>query len=88
MSLNAPEIEQCRQAISAMAEAMLSGDCSYIEGVRAIFGLLKDAHIDQFDEPFVTFVAIHSETDAVPVGKFREQWHPEAKVRFPLAIVR
>jgi hypothetical protein len=81
MSLNAPEIERCRAQIVATAEAMLSGDCSYVEGVRAICGLLRNARIDPFDEPFVTFVAIDSETDAVPVGRLREQWHPEAKVR-------
>jgi len=82
VSLNAPEIEQSREQISVTAKAMLSGNCSYIEGVRAIRGLFESACIDQFDEPFVAFVAIDSETDAVPVGRFRELWQPDAKVRF------
>ncbi len=82
MSLNAIDIEQSRERIGAAAKAMLSGECSYIEGVRTICGLFQKARIDQFDEPFVTFVAIDSETDAVPIGRFREQWHPDAKIKF------
>jgi hypothetical protein len=82
VSINAPEIERYRQQISATAQAMLSGDCSYIEGVRAMRGLFESGHVDQFEEPFVAFVAIDSETDAVPVGRFREQWHPDAQMRF------
>ncbi|MBB5699172.1 DUF2489 domain-containing protein [Sphingomonas yantingensis] len=82
MSLNAIDIEQARERISVMANAMLSGDCSYIEGVRTICGLFQRARVDRFAEPFITFVAIDSETDAVPVSKVREQWHSDAKVKF------
>ena len=81
MSLNAIDIEQSRAKISATAKVMLSGECSFIEGVRAICGLFKRARIDQAAEPFVTFVAIDSETDAVPIGAVREKWHPEAKLK-------
>lgn len=49
---------------------------------RTIRGLFPRARIDQFAEPFVTFVAIDSETDAVPVGRFRELWHRDAKIKF------
>jgi hypothetical protein len=82
MSLNAIDIEQSRERIGMTAKAMLSGECSYIEGVRTICGLLPGARIDQFAEPFVTLVAVDSETDAVPVGRFRELWHPDAKIKF------
>ena len=82
MSLNAIDIERSRERIGTTANAMLSGECSYIEGVRAIYGLFEEARIDGFAEPFVTFVAIDSETDAVPIGRFLEQWHPDAKLKF------
>lgn len=82
MSLNAIEIEQCRARIGATAKAMLSGECSYIEGARTICGLFHDARVDQFAEPFLKFVAINSETDAVPVGRFLAQWNSEAKMKY------
>lgn len=82
MSLNGIDIEQTRERIGVAAKAMLSGECSYIEGARTICELFQRARIDQFAEPFVTFVAIDSETDAVPVAKVREQWHPDAKIKF------
>jgi hypothetical protein len=75
MGLNAIEIEQSRKEIAATAEAMLVDDCSYIEGTRTICGLLDRAQVDQFEEPFVTFVGINSETDFVPLGWLREHWH-------------
>jgi len=82
MSMNAIDIEQSREKIGMTAKAMLFGECSYIESVRTICGLLPGARIDQFAEPFVTLVAVDSETDAVPVGKSRELWRPDAKVKF------
>ena len=75
------DIEQSREKISATAKAMLLGERPYIEGIRVICGLLQRARVDRFADPFVTFVAIDSETDAVPVGRLREQWHPDAKVK-------
>ena len=81
MSLNALDIEQSRERISATAKAMLSGECSFIEGSRRIVGLLHRARIDQLMEPFVAFVRIDSETDEVPVGRFRNEWHSEAKAK-------
>jgi hypothetical protein len=82
MGLESIDIEQCREKIGATARAMLSGECSYIEGARVICGLFHRARIDQFTEPFIRFVAIDSQTDAVPIGKYRDQWHPEAQIKF------
>ncbi|MEE4451201.1 hypothetical protein [Novosphingobium resinovorum] len=81
MSLNAIEIERCRAEIGATARAMLSGECSYISGARAICGLFQGARVDGFAEPFLRFVAINSETDAVPVGTAIARWHPDAKIK-------
>ena len=81
MSIDAIEIEQARERIGTTAREMLADDCSYIEGSRQIVALLHRARIDQFTQPFVVFVAIDSETDAVPIGELREGWHPEAKIK-------
>ena len=81
MSINAVEIEQARSRISDTAQSMLTGECSYIEGARRICDMLRQAKLDSFEEPFVRFVAITSETDEVPVEDLRERWHPEAKTK-------
>src|ERR1700722_9284950 len=81
MSINLEYIAQARTEIAEVCQTMLGGTLSYIEGSRLVCQLLKAANLEQLEPPFVTFVAISSETDNVPVGKFRDQWHPEAKIR-------
>ena len=61
---------------------MLDGECSYIEGSRRILRKLEGARIDGQLEPFVTFIAIDSETDAIPVGTQLEHWADAAITRF------
>ncbi len=43
--------------------------------------MLDSARLDRFEEPFVAFVAITSETDAVPIGELRERWHADARTK-------
>lgn len=82
---SAPEPD-CREARKARSRAriittakqMLTGECSYLEGSRIISDLLTAADIDRQVEPFVTFVAIESQTDHVPLGRVRELWSSEA----------
>lgn len=81
MSINFAEIEQARARIVDTAQEMLAGRISYIEGTRAICGMLNAARLDQLQDPFVNFTAIDSETDAVPVGDVRERWHPDARLK-------
>lgn len=57
---------------------MLGGTVSFIEGSRIVSSRAKAAGYDTLSEPWVAFVAIDSETDAVPVGKVRDLWQPEA----------
>jgi hypothetical protein len=81
MSINDAYITQMRQRIAATAEGMLSGQCSYIDGARRINDMLDSARLDRLEEPFVAFVAITSETDAVPIGELRERWHADARTK-------
>ena len=59
-------------------DKMLGGQLSFIEGSRIVSQLADAAGFERLSEPFVRFVAIDSETDAVPVGRVRDQWQPEA----------
>ncbi len=81
MTINVPEIEQARARIVDTAQEMLAGRISYIEGTRAICGMLNAAGLDHLQDPFVGFTAIDCETDGVPIGDVRERWHPEARLK-------
>ena len=81
MSINLDDIAQSRARIVDAAQRMLDGQCSYIEGARLICSLLDQARIDRLGQPFIVFIGISCETDDVPVGQLKEQWHPEAVSR-------
>ena len=49
----------------------------FIEGAREIRTTAFELDL-QSDPDIVAFVAIDSETDALPVGEFRKLWLPEA----------
>lgn len=76
-----------QREIGNTAEAMLSGATSFIEGARQIrrlgyqIGLRDDADI-------VVFVAIDSETDALPFGALRRMWNAEALAKLQPEIDR
>jgi hypothetical protein len=82
MSINADYIAMCRSRIIEAAQQMLAGQIAYIEGTRLICSLLSDARLDRLEPPFVTFIAIDSETDYVPIGSVRDRWQAAAKERF------
>jgi hypothetical protein len=67
-----------REKLIETLEQMLVGELSFIEGSRVVTGLTDKAGYDRLVEPFVKFVAIDSETDAIPVGEVRELWQPDA----------
>lgn len=71
-------IEQSRGKIAEAATAMLEGKMSFIEGARRICGLRFKAELSNSDPDIVPFVAIDSETDALPLGDVRQLWAPDA----------
>jgi hypothetical protein len=81
MSIDIDHIQKMRARIVDTAQCMLNGDCSFIEGIREIWGLLDDAGLDWREEPFLSFVALGGATDNVPIGEVRERWHPEAQIK-------
>ena len=69
--------EEARVEINRTARAVVSGAISYIEGARRISSLRFPADLET--DPDVTlFVAIDSETDALPLGAARAYWSQAA----------
>jgi hypothetical protein len=67
-----------REKLIETLEQMMGGKLSFIDGTRIVRRLIETAGYDPLSEPFVAFVAIDSETDAVPTGKVRDLWQPDA----------
>ena len=79
--------EWARNEIGRVADAMLSGATSFIEGARKLSGLRFSANLEQ-DPDLVPFVAIDSETDELPIGEVRKLWSADALERFQPKIAR
>jgi hypothetical protein len=61
-----------------LASRVLAGLASPIVGARELSRLLASLGCDLDDPDYRTFVGIDSETDALPVGRARRHWAPEA----------
>jgi len=68
-------------AIADAARSMLDGKLSFIEGERVICGLRDRARFPDRDPDLNAFIAIDSETDALPIGRVRDLWAPDALKR-------
>ena len=78
----APDAKSARREIAEAAHGMLSGTLSFIEGARLKCLLRGRAKLDDLDpDILVAFIAIHSETDALPIGEVRRHWASEALAR-------
>jgi hypothetical protein len=78
MSWNEGEMLAARRAIFNIAQDMLAGKLSYIEGARKMAAPWFAAKLDRFDADFLPFVGIDSETDALPMGEMRAHWQAAA----------
>jgi hypothetical protein len=78
MSWNEGEMLAARRAIFNIAQDMLAGKLSYIEGARRIAAPWSAAKLDRLDADFLPFVGIDSETDALPFGEMRAHWQAAA----------
>lgn len=62
-----------QQQITEAARELLSGNISITEATRRIMGPAYELG-NAVEEPFATFLAIDSETDAFPLGNVRDLW--------------
>lgn len=70
----------CRQVVGT-AQAMLDGRLSFLIGSRYLAALRHEINASADDADFLIFVAIDSETDALPLGAVREHWDQDALAR-------
>jgi len=66
-----------QKLIGAFANKMLNGSIDYLEGAMEIAKLISLAELDK-DENTQVFRLIDSETDSLPIGKYRKNWSAEA----------
>jgi Protein of unknown function (DUF2489) len=72
--------EQIRVHILRIARQLVTGEIGIIAASRQL-GYLRHEVDPQLTNLIVTFTAIDSETDALPVGDVRKEWSPEALKR-------
>jgi hypothetical protein len=78
-----------RQRVIAVAQQLLTGRIGVIEAARQINAFRGDrVGLDEFDPDFVTFLAIDSETDDLPVVETRDHWAADALAQKDLEISR
>lgn len=65
-----------RKEAASIARLMLSGKMDYLEGSQRLSTISSHIEIDD-DEDFKVFELIDSETDALPIGRCRENWNPQ-----------
>ena len=82
-----PAVEEARRAVGEIAKAMLAGTTPFLTGAREIVARRSLARLDD-DEDMLAFVAIDSETDALPLGPVREHWNTDALRRLESEIAR
>ncbi|WP_143151683.1 hypothetical protein [Burkholderia ubonensis] len=66
--------QSVRRQVVSTAQAMLDGQLSFLIGSRRLASLRHEANAAADDTDFLVFVAIDSETDALPLGAPREHW--------------
>jgi len=72
------EIDKARTRIGELARLILDDELSYIEGARSIWRLGTPGKLSERDADLAVFLAIDSETDALPVGAEFTLWNHEA----------
>lgn len=76
-----PEIRRQRDAMVAVAEAMLRGEVGVLEGAQRMVAFGWGAGLDANDPDLLTLVGIQSQEDHLPIGSVRQYWSPEALAR-------
>ncbi len=73
---NEEEVRTWTAEVVRVAKSVLAGSVGVIEGARTLASLGHE--LGELDQDFIPFVAIHSETDHLPVGSERQHWAADA----------
>jgi hypothetical protein len=78
-----------RQKVAEIARGIIDGRFGILAGARQIRGY-TGGHLglDEFDPDLLTFIAIDSETDDLPLGDVRQYWAPDALEKKDAEIAR
>jgi hypothetical protein len=60
-----------------IARSVLKGQTKVLEAARALRPALRADPTILSEDDFKLFIAIESETDDLPVGESRREWHPD-----------
>jgi hypothetical protein len=82
------DLAEARARVVAIASKVLAGLQSPIVASRDLSRLRFHVGVPEDDPDFTAFVAIDSETDALPVGKARQHWAAEALAAMEPEIAR
>ncbi|MDO9106973.1 MAG: DUF2489 domain-containing protein [Methylovulum sp.] len=74
-------VASARNRVVAVALAMLNDELDFLEGSIQLVSMRHDVAVEENDSDFMTFVAIASETDGLPIGSSREHWSKKALIR-------
>jgi hypothetical protein len=67
--------QSARKELTLLVSKVLEGQCSYLEAAPQILGLRSRlGGVRDFDEDFLAFVVISSETDSLPTQATRHLW--------------
>jgi hypothetical protein len=71
-------VQSVRRQVIEVCSGMLSGAIPLLEGCHSLASLRWEVEVDERDADFFSFAMISSEIDALPIGKVRAHWAPEA----------
>ena len=71
-------VKSVRARVADLARGMISGDVPFLEGSIELASLRFEADVTSDDADFLTFVAIESDIDHLPIGRVRDHWDPAA----------
>jgi hypothetical protein len=71
-------VDNQQAKVVEIASKMIDGQIGIIDGSRQLSGLYHSVSNLSFDEDFIVFVAINSETDNLPIGSERQYWADSA----------
>ncbi len=75
-----PTAEARHRAVQ-IAHEVLAGRLGVMEGARSLSALRTQVGVAEFDDDFIVFLAVDSETDHLPLGSVRQYWDPLALAR-------
>jgi len=67
-----------RSEVADTARLLRDGRINVVEGAWRLSALQHDVSRKDFDDDFLLFIAIASETDHLPVGEVRTRYSPDA----------